>query len=124
MLEPLPPTYSKGHAVFDDGFGRRGWRVLLTNLPLALWLIVLGNVSELGAGMSGRLFNPVVYKLMSRCGYRSSCLMTVQEAKTQAWTVIDAGWMAHESTADMFAWADGVKDVGSLETGQANAEKA
>lgn len=123
VLEPLPPTYSKELMAFDDGFGMRGWRVLLANLPLALWLMVLGNVSELGAGMPGRLFNPVIYKLMSRCGYRSSCLVSVLEAKTQAWTVIDAGWRAHKVTADMFAWADGVKDIGGTETGQDDPEK-
>lgn len=117
VLEPLPPTYKKDSRSFENSFGITGWRVCLTDLPLAIWLTLLGNISELGAGMPGRLFNPVIYKIMVRCGYRSKSILSVEEAKRQAWTIQDAGWMANAVTADMFAWADGKPGVGDLEKG-------
>lgn len=123
VLKPLPPTYSRESEVFDNGFGIQGWRVCLTDLPLAIWLFLLGNVSELGAGMPGRLFNPVVYKVLSRCGYRSEKLISRDKAKSQAWTVVDCGLMAHQVTAVMFTWADGDRSVGGLEEGLCCSEK-
>jgi len=106
VLEPLPPTYRPDVACFDDNFGAAGWKLCLSDLPAALWLVILGNVSEFGAGMPGRLFNIVVYKCMYKAGFRSqSGLLDVRDAKLQAWALIRGGWTAHPETAKMYEWA-------------------
>jgi hypothetical protein len=106
VTEPVPPSYDSEVLVFDSGFGDIGF-AHLKQYPLhALWLFVLGIVSELGAGMPGRLFNVVLYKAMHRCGgCRYSRLMSVEEGKTRAGEVIVGGWGANGLTKEMYRWA-------------------
>jgi hypothetical protein len=68
-------------------------------------MLALGQVSECAAGLPGRLFNQVVYKIMWKAGYRSETLMDIGRAKRQAWRVIEGGWQAHPVTKELYAWA-------------------
>ena len=104
-FEPLPPTYNSEIQQFESGFGEIGHGLLWTNPVRAIWLFVLGIVSELGAGMPGRCFNVVAYKATHWCGYRSEVLLGIDEAQRQTGVIIEKGWAADETTRDMCFWA-------------------
>ena len=104
-FEPLPPTYNQEIQQFESGFGEIAHGLLWTNPIRAIWLFVLGIVSELGAGMPGRYFNVVAYKATHWCGYRSEVLLGIDEAQRQAGMIIGKGWAADETTRNMYLWA-------------------
>lgn len=104
-FEPLPPRYDHSIQQFEDGFGALAFSLLWTQPFRAVWLITLGTVSELGAGMPGRYFNVVVYRFMHACGYRSQTLLAPDEARQQARIVIEKGWAANETTMKLYTWA-------------------
>jgi len=104
-FEPLPPTYNSDIQQFESGFGEIALGLLWTNPFRAIWLFVLGIVSELGAGMLGRYFNVVAYKTTHWCGYRSEVLLGIDEAQRQAGSIIEKGWAADEITRNMYIWA-------------------
>lgn len=100
--EPLPPTYDSQTDSFDDGWGTAGYLLIPRNPARALWLFILGIVSELASGIPGRLFGTAVFKVMYRLGYRSSTLKGVDEAREEAFTVLENGWAASEMLAPFF----------------------
>ena len=104
-FEPLPPMYHPSVAAFDDNFGYPGYTLCFTDPLRSVWLMGLGIVSEFGAGIPGRFFNTIIFKLLWKTGYRSQALLDVADAKKQAWIVIEGGWQAHPATAVLFEWA-------------------
>ncbi|KAK5193273.1 hypothetical protein LTR92_006642 [Exophiala xenobiotica] len=104
-FEPLPPKYHPSVTAFDEGFGETAFTLCSRNFLQSLWLMALGLVSELAAGSPGRFFNPIVYKMLWRAGYRSQVLLSVSEAKQEAVAVIEGGWHANPTTASLYSWA-------------------
>lgn len=102
-FEPLPPKYSV--QIFDDNFGFPGYTLIRAEPLRSLWLMALGQVSEFGAGLPGRFFNQITYKIMWKAGYRSKTLLDVAQVKKQAQMVIKGGWKAHPTTAVLYQWA-------------------
>lgn len=101
--EPLPPTYDAEKMSFGSEWGTGAGYNLIPKDPLrALWLFLLGIVSELASGIPGRLFSTAVYKVMYRAGYRSELLMGVDEARTEAVDTMANGWASSVRLAPFF----------------------
>jgi hypothetical protein len=102
--EQLPPTTE------NTGFGEIATSQCLSAPCNALKLLALGFISELAAGVPGRLFNVLVYKILSRLGMQSESLMRVGEAKRRGRAILRGGWGADELTRDLM----GRKDRGGM----------
>lgn len=104
-FEPLPPTFHPDMEGFDERFGQVAWKLCCSDLPRALWLMALGQASEIGAGCPGRYLTQVMYIIMSNFGYRSSVAISVREAMIQAQAINEGGYQAHPITAELYQWA-------------------
>lgn len=100
--EPLPPTFDSNTNTFGDGWGAAGYELIPREPVRALWLFILGIVSELASGIPGRLFGTAVFKVIYRLGYRSGHLKGVDEAREEAMHTLLNGWGSNAMLAPFF----------------------
>jgi len=67
-------------------------------------MMPLGQVSEFGVGLPGHFYNPIIYKIMWKVGYRSKTLLNVKETKRQTWDVVEGRWQTPSTTARLYRW--------------------
>lgn len=101
--EPLPPVYDSETGSFGETWGDDGYLLISKKPFAALWLFVLGIVSELASGVPGRLFGTALYKAMFRVGgFRSQTLKGVDTAREEALSTLQNGWASNDMLAPYF----------------------
>ncbi|CAD0021406.1 unnamed protein product [Aureobasidium pullulans] len=113
--EPLPPVYDSETDSFGETWGDDGYKLISKNPLGALWLFILGIVSELASGVPGRLFGTALYKALYRAGgFRSSTLKGVDTAREEALSTLKNGWASNEMLAPYFLKSSSVAIIEKL----------
>ncbi|THZ24950.1 hypothetical protein D6C91_03130 [Aureobasidium pullulans] len=113
--EPLPPVYDSETDSFGETWGDDGYKLISKNPLGALWLFILGIVSELASGVPGRLFGTALYKALYRAGgFRSSTLKGVDTAREEALSTLKNGWASNEMLAPYFLKSSSVVIIEKL----------
>lgn len=101
--EPLPPVYDSETDSFGETWGDDGYLLIFEKPLAALWLFILGIVSELASGVPGRLFGTALYKALYRVGgFRSQTLKGVDTAREEALATLRDGWASNDMLAPYF----------------------
>ena len=101
--EPLPPDWNKQLNTFAATWSDKAYNMLWRDLYGALWLFTLGLASEAGAGMPGRLYNVLVFRVLDQMGYISNSIDGVSSARGSAVIALREGWHSNDMLAPCFA---------------------